>query len=88
MGLEVGEGARGEGPIRAKVLSVVSGGRSLTPSVLRKMVSVVVMGQTGARLPGSKCSSVGCEPCDLVSLGCLGCKGCPADAGFICCGGF
>ena len=88
MGLEVGEGARGEGPVQPNVLSVVSGGRTLTPSVLREMVSVVVIGQTGARLPGSKCSSVGCGPCDLVSLGCLSCKGCPADAGLTCCGGF
>ena len=52
---ETGEGASGEGPFQAEVLSAVSGGRALAPGAPRDVVSVVVTGQTGARLRGSDC---------------------------------
>lgn len=59
---ETGEGASGEGPFQAKVLSAVSGGRALAPGAPIDVVSVVVTGQTGARLRGSDCQGPNLTP--------------------------
>lgn len=56
------EGASGEGPFLAKVLSALSGGRALAPGAQRDMVSVVVTGQPGARLRGSDCQGPNLAP--------------------------
>lgn len=56
------EGASGEGPFQAKVLSALAGGRALAPGAPRDMVSVVVTGQTGARLRGSDCQGPNLAP--------------------------